>query len=285
MRIAALLLAGAISCAAQKFAVDGLAGVNIRVSHLQDSLRFYRDLLGFPVAFELEDSVFLQINRSQYIELTPDLPPNEDKRMGEIRFQAANLDDLPHLPLATPSVLCKDQTRAIHFVSPDEQALAFVLFTPQSLEMQKKVLPALRISNRLWHAGIVVPRKDLDQALAFYGHQLGFQEFWRGGPEGAQTAWINMRTQGQRGDYVELMLSDGQPDRKRLGSMQHICLQVPNIQSALATVQQRDSAKTQTQKPRVGRNKKWQLNLFDPDGTRVELMEPNEAVLAVGAHD
>jgi hypothetical protein len=24
----------------------------------------------------------------------------------------------------------------------------------------------------------------------------------------------------------------------------------------------------------IGRNRKWQLNLFDPDGTRAELMEP-----------
>jgi hypothetical protein len=26
--------------------------------------------------------------------------------------------------------------------------------------------------------------------------------------------------------------------------------------------------------PRVGRNNRWQLNLFDADGTRTELMEP-----------
>jgi hypothetical protein len=26
--------------------------------------------------------------------------------------------------------------------------------------------------------------------------------------------------------------------------------------------------------PRIGRNNRWQLNLFDPDGTRTELMEP-----------
>ena len=30
-------------------------------------------------------------------------------------------------------------------------------------------------------------------------------------------------------------------------------------------------------KPRVGRNKRWLLNLFDPDGNRSELMEPKEA--------
>ena len=26
--------------------------------------------------------------------------------------------------------------------------------------------------------------------------------------------------------------------------------------------------------PQVGRNRRWQLNLFDPDGSRTELMEP-----------
>jgi hypothetical protein len=26
--------------------------------------------------------------------------------------------------------------------------------------------------------------------------------------------------------------------------------------------------------PQVGRNRRWQLNLFDPDGSRAELMEP-----------
>jgi hypothetical protein len=28
------------------------------------------------------------------------------------------------------------------------------------------------------------------------------------------------------------------------------------------------------QAPRVGRNKRWQLNLYDSDGSRTELMEP-----------
>ena len=26
--------------------------------------------------------------------------------------------------------------------------------------------------------------------------------------------------------------------------------------------------------PQIGRNNRWQLNLYDPDGTRIEFMEP-----------
>ncbi|HXA07460.1 MAG TPA: hypothetical protein VNY30_21595, partial [Bryobacteraceae bacterium] len=57
------------------------------------------------------------------------------------------------------------------------------------------------------------------------------------------------------------------------GSMQHICLEVPAIQAARKTALARHYNDPKVQ-PRVGRNRKWQLNLFDPDGTRVELMEP-----------
>jgi lactoylglutathione lyase len=65
-------------------------------------------------------------------------------------------------------------------------------------------------------------------------------------------------------------------DRERLGSLHHMALLVPDIQAALETVRARPGgwdAKT-VRTPQVGRNRRWQLNLFDPDGSRTELMEP-----------
>jgi lactoylglutathione lyase len=155
--------------------------------------------------------------------------------------------------------------------------LEFTEYLPDSMHAKArgKFPNSPRISNHLWHAGVVVNRADQEKWMAFLQGKLGFTEFWRGGPESAPLAWINMRTPGTRGDYLELMLSDPNPTRERLGSMQHICLQVPDIQAAYRTVQSRDTEHTQKQTPKIGRNRKWQLNLFDPDGSRVELMEPN----------
>jgi hypothetical protein len=34
------------------------------------------------------------------------------------------------------------------------------------------------------------------------------------------------------------------------------------------------SVDLKTEKPKIGRDGKWQLNLYDPDLTRTELMEP-----------
>jgi hypothetical protein len=73
-------------------------------------------------------------------------------------------------------------------------------------------------------------------------------------------------------DWLEYMLNVENPDPKELGVMHHFALGVPNMKAAYATVLKR-GAKVD-EKPEIGRDGKWQLNLYDPNFTRVELMEP-----------
>ena len=72
------------------------------------------------------------------------------------------------------------------------------------------------------------------------------------------------------------MLATAAPDRRQRGVLHHACLLVPDILAAWETVARRtaESARPQLSPPNVGRNGRWQLNLYDPDGTRTELMEP-----------
>lgn len=109
----------------------------------------------------------------------------------------------------------------------------------------------------------------------FYKDILGFSEIWRGGRDDSVTSWINMRVPHGT-DYIEYMLVSGPVDRPQLGVLHHAALQVPDIQLALETLRERplgwDSETIRP--PQVGRNNRWQLNLYDADGTRVELMEP-----------
>jgi hypothetical protein len=53
--------------------------------------------------------------------------------------------------------------------------------------------------------------------------------------------------------------------------MNHIALGVPDIHDA--EKQLRANGWSGTEQPKIGRDGKWQLNLYDPDETRVELME------------
>jgi hypothetical protein len=56
----------------------------------------------------------------------------------------------------------------------------------------------------------------------------------------------------------------------------HMCLEVPDIAKSRETLEQRPYRKSYSREleVRTGTNRRRQLNLFDPDGTRVELMEP-----------
>jgi len=54
--------------------------------------------------------------------------------------------------------------------------------------------------------------------------------------------------------------------------MNHLALGVPNAQKAYDALMARNGPAKE--KPKIGRDGKWQLNLYDADLTRVELMEP-----------
>jgi hypothetical protein len=75
-------------------------------------------------------------------------------------------------------------------------------------------------------------------------------------------------------DYVEFMLYRKLP--ATFGTKNHISLEVPDVVKAVAILESLPYYKTYGKIPEVqiGKNGKRQVNLYDPDGTRVELMEP-----------
>jgi lactoylglutathione lyase len=163
---------------------------------------------------------------------------------------------------------------SMRLTDPDGHAVEFVQHEAGSpVTRPAAAESAKRISARLLHVGLTVA--DTAAADRFYKDVLGFGEIWRGGRTDAATDWINMKVPDGT-DYLEYMLVTGPVDRDRLGSAHHMALLVPDIQAALETVRARpgglDPRAVRT--PQVGRNRRWQLNLFDPDGSRTELMEP-----------
>jgi lactoylglutathione lyase len=60
-----------------------------------------------------------------------------------------------------------------------------------------------------------------------------------------------------------------------MGTAYHLALEVPDMDKAVAKLNANAARKDykRTIEAKTGRNHKRQCNLFDPDGTRVELME------------
>jgi hypothetical protein len=72
------------------------------------------------------------------------------------------------------------------------------------------------------------------------------------------------------------MLYSELPALDKRGTQHHLCLVVPDVEKAKAMLEPRAARIGYTRSIAIatGINRKRQLNLWDPDGTRIELMEP-----------
>jgi len=266
--------------------VFGVAHYSIFVSDLAKARAFYEDFLGYEEAFTLPKAdgtvqmAFVKINDHQYVELVNEPTKGE----GQLNHLGLYTDDVERmrLYLASRGVKVPEQAnrsrignKMISVVDPDGHTVEIVEYLADSWTGKDtgQHMPATRISDRMMHAGILVG--NLDAAARFYGGILGCHETWRGNALTSTTLnWVNMRVPD--GDnHVEFMLYKELPPPDRRGSPHHICLVVPDINKAVATPQAR-TARTgyaRELKINLGVDNKRQVGLFDPDGTRVEMME------------
>ena len=113
--------------------------------------------------------------------------------------------------------------------------------------------------------------KDRAATDHFYKDLLGFRPYWHGGMKDDETNWVALQVPDGT-DWVEYMLRiPPTADKHTLGVMNHISLGVPDIH-AISNQLVKAGIKP-SESPKIGRDGKWQLNLYDPDLTRVEIME------------
>lgn len=258
--------------------IAGIAHVAIQTSDLARARGFYGDLLGFPeIGPKRAHTAVFFVNDRQRLIVRDGLPPSRDERFIDLAFETnvtAMREWLAGRGLQ-PSEAAADADAGGRRIETKDSDGHPVQFVEVSRAGRGSVAPPdRRLSRRILHAGLTI--KDSAAADRFYKDALGFSETWRGGrPEGTIN-WINMRVPDGT-DYLEYMLYPAAPPtRNQLGSAHHVALLVTDIQQALETVRARTQPGDRNHRtnPSIGVNNRWQLNLFDPDGTRVELMEP-----------
>jgi len=266
--------------------VLGVAHMALYVSDLQASRTFYKDFLGFaePYALKRDDGsdriAFIKVNDEQYIELFAE-PSKQDGHLNHIAFYTdsalAMRAYLASRGVKVPETVGKGRIGNSNFniLDPDGHTVEIVQYEPDGWTLREKgrFMPDTRISTHIAHIGVMVGA--LDPAMKFYADVLGFEDIWRGGSSSDVLSWVNVRVPDGK-DYLEFMLYSAQPDAAQIGVKNHICLITPDIKAAVAILESRPSRKSYPRaiEIKVGRNGKRQANLFDPDGTRIELMEP-----------
>jgi catechol 2,3-dioxygenase-like lactoylglutathione lyase family enzyme len=276
--------------------ITGLSHVALWVRDLGKSREFYKGYLGFDEPYSLDNKAggvlltWIKVNDRQSIELFPvgeDTPKDGDS----LYHVALETDDaqgmLDYLnskgvkapggkPLPVTAKAGRIGNLNYFTEDPDGHIVEFTQYMPNGWTLEKagQFMPATRVALRMSHAGIIV--RNLDASLRFYRDILGFREFWRGSSDGKTLSWVNLRTPEGR-DYIELMLYGERPSLAQLHVLNHLCLEVPDAAAAAEMLKARPlPAGCPAPAPiRIGRNGKRQINCFDPDGTRVEVMEAN----------
>lgn len=278
-----VLTAGPVFCQPpQRPAITGIAFIELQVSNLDKASIFYHSLLGYgPLPAKTDPLTGKQqliINARQSVILRGGLPSGRDERLLAIAFETTDAEAmrlyLEARGIAVPQKSGTEMPGLLSFTiaDPDGHPVKFVQRLANGKEQLKMPLPEKAVSGRILHAGLTIA--SAQAANAFYAGILGFSEIWRGGPNDSTTSWINMRVP-EGTDYLEYMLISGPVNRQQLGNLHHIALMVPDMQQAVDILRIRSQVNGYPlAAPRIGRNNRWQLNLFDADGTRIELMEP-----------
>ncbi len=237
------------------------------------SRHFYYDLLRLT-PHPTRANVYL-VGNKQTIEIEPmpaTPPPN---LLSHIAFATPDAEGM-RAYLASRGVKVPAQVSVggpnkwFEFRDPEGHPLEFV-------QEQPWTLPATAtadrpVSARITHGGFAAhDRASLDR---FYGDILGFHLYWQGGFKPTFTDWIDMQVPDGT-DYVEyIMVPPGSKlDAHTEGVFNHFALGTADFEGAVELLESRGPKLTGESKPKMAQDGKRQINLFDPDGTRVEVID------------
>ncbi len=267
-------MAGAQAAAPPRPAITGIAQVAFYASDPAASKRFYADLLG--LAQNPGQANIYRVGTRQQIEIES-LPAGEGiNRPSHIAFATADAEAM-RLYLAAHGIAVPAQTfvaangtRGFAMKDPEGHSIEFVEVKstppPATVHMEHSV------SKRLIHAGFVVRNRALEDR--FYKDLLGFHLYWYGGMKDTEADWIDMQVPDGT-DWLEYMMVTGKGtlSPRTLGVLNHVALGVPKIGDVVTLLTRHGWRPSDDEQAQMGRDGKWQLNLYDPDGTRVEIME------------
>jgi catechol 2,3-dioxygenase-like lactoylglutathione lyase family enzyme len=251
-------------------AITGIAFARFYTTDPAGAQKFYGDTLGFERK-QVDGMWLYPVNNAQWIEVLTTPPPQPNIRMDAIAFTTRDAAQLlrylqahgvkPELPLANGQFAVRD---------PEGNLVVFVQTGSEKPVASASISPNAS-STRIIHAGFMV--HDRDKEDAFWQAILGFRPYWQGGRNPAVTDWVALQVPNGS-DWIEYMLNPSPtPNLSQSGMSDHFSLGVTHMQDAVAALARNHCEGANCSKTQMGLDGKVQLNLFDPDKTRVEFME------------
>jgi catechol 2,3-dioxygenase-like lactoylglutathione lyase family enzyme len=262
--------------------ITGVSHIAFYASDPDATEHFYVHDIGLLKGSDPENSkgVRYYVNPTQFVEILP-LPSEEEPgRLDHIAYITADAEQL-RIYLAAHKVDVpasvehgSDGSRWFHVKDPEDNIVEFV----QPPAHPVSIGGSHPIGERIIHVGMRVRSQDAEDP--FYREILGFRPYWYGGIKPDKIDWVSQQVaDGQ--EWLEYMLSSvwtlkaglAEEIQRQLGMLNHLSIGVANMEEAVTTLDAEGRLKNEHIGPQIGRDGKWQYNLFDPDRTRLELME------------
>lgn len=259
--------------------VDGISHLAVYTRDMAKAEDFYVRILGARKGADPEDArgVRFYFSPRQFVEVLPAPLGQGPDMLAHVAYTTADAAGL-RAYLAAKGVTGLSSVRAgehgerwFGTRDPEGNAVQFV----QPARGSGAVLTA--ISGRIIHVGHVV--RDRARQDSFYRGLLGFRPYWFGAFQPGKVDWVSQQMPDGR-DWLEyMMVGPGSDvpleklDANQFGVLNHLSLGVRNMKVAYAKLSAANRISPRHDGPQMGRDGKWQTNFYDPDGTRVELME------------
>ena len=254
--------------------ITGISHLAVYTSDPQATERYYTQVVGATRQPDPENpkGVRYALNAVQFVEVLP-LPPNAGvNRMDHAGFQTDNAEGMRLYLKAkgwqTPANITHydDGSKAFRVNDPEGNVIEFV-------EPSAQDDPHV-IGHHVIHIGFLVHSRAAEDK--FYRELLGFRPYWYGGMHGDKVEWVSQQTPDSH-DWLEYMLRDDPKPitQQTLGVLDHLSIGVVSVPDSYKKLQSENRLKDvhADQGPKVGKDGKYQFNMYDPDGIRLELME------------
>jgi len=236
--------------------------------------KVYADTLGLASATPVEPGETVRyMAGKQWVGYSPAPDPKANDRMDHVAFATDNIAALRRYLIEKGIKPGQIEGRSDHSLTltvsdPEGHKIEFV---EHSKDETVPAPPASAVSHRMIHAGFLVYNRDAEDH--FYREILGFRPYWHGGMKDDETDWVSLQVPDGT-DWLEYMLNQpAHPDLQLTGVMNHISFGVADMVKAQALLESHGWKTHGEEHAQMGRDGKRQLNVFDPDLTRIELME------------
>jgi catechol 2,3-dioxygenase-like lactoylglutathione lyase family enzyme len=271
-------ISNAQSNAPARPAITGISHLVFFADDLAKSQKFYTDVVGWEQqpAGAAKSGMRFYANHSQYVELVSPPKAGLEDRLKLVAFATADAEGLRKYlgkhGVAVPAKVTaeSDGSRSFTVKDPEGNIVGFTQDGPHPLA--EPASAANSLSTHIMHAGYVVRnRAALDH---FYKDILGFHLYWQGGNPDTRIDWVMMQAP-EGTDWIEYMLYlPAKPSLEALGSANHMAPGVVSVADLQKKLEARGWKFAEGKNPQVlGVDGKMQLDLHDPDGTRIEFME------------